>query len=333
MKRFFPAFFIFFAAATTSIKASPNVKGVNEAFSSIAGTLTAIVPENTTAMITTPEAYVGKLYPSIPKHFSIGISTSGTFVDTSVFTDRIQFFLDDMKASVATIGGSLSIDFPSLPPKLPVPTTSIQARFGGILYPFDIGLFATTTGKDLLKFNAAEFGIALDYTALGAEVRYAVLQGSVFIPQVSLGFGYSFHTQDLKISTSKEISYAPPSTNTGNLSSVSNIFLRTHTIFASAQISRRFLFTIPFLGIRAIMTKSDASYGWSYTTTQNGTKVDSASAEGSGSLSKNFDFAGIKPQIFGGLTLTFPYFEMGFYTSWNILTNYFSGAVSMNVKI
>ena len=145
----------------------------------------------------------------------------------------------------------------------------------------------------------------------------------MFIPQVSLGFGYSYHTQDLKISTSKEISYAPPSTNTGNLSSASNIFLRTHTIFASAQISRRFLFTIPFLGIRAIMTKSDASYGWSYTTTQNGT----------GSLSKNFDFAGIKPQIFGGLTLTFPYFEMGFYTSWNILTNYFSGAVSMNVKI
>ena len=306
---------------------------MNEAFSSIAGTLTAIVPENTTAMITTPEAYVGKLYPSIPKHFSIGISTSGTFVDTSVFTDRIQVFLDDMKASVATIGGSLSIDFPSLPPKLPVPTTSIQARFGGILYPFDIGLFAITTGKDLLKFNAADFGIALDYTALGAEVRYAVLQGSVFIPQVSLGLGYSYHGQDLKISTSKELSYAPPSTNKGTLDTSANIFIKTHTLFASVQVSRRFLFTIPFLGFRAMMTKSDAEYGWNYTTTQNGTKEISASAEGSGNISKDFDFAGIKPQLFGGLTLTFPYFEIGLYTSWNILTNYFSGAVSMNVKI
>lgn len=35
--------------------------------------------ENTSMLFTQPDAYIGKIFPSLPPHFSAGISVTGTF--------------------------------------------------------------------------------------------------------------------------------------------------------------------------------------------------------------------------------------------------------------
>lgn len=333
MKKFFSLFFIFLAATYAFSDGEEIQANLDGAFSSLLENLSLIVPENTSALQTTPDAYIGKLFPSIPPHFSAGIAVSGTLIDTSLVTDSIQTLFSEIKTSLEENNAAVDLNL-SLPSKLPLPTMSVRARIGGLFLPFDAGVFAVAT-KDVLKnIKITDMDFEFDYITFGADFRYAVFQGNILLPQVSLGAGYIFQKQNVSLGASKEISSeAEGTTVEGNLSTAVNLALKTNTLYLQAQISKKILVFTPFLGGRALVTKSDYGFDWNYTTVINGNEIDTASKSGSGEKSRNFDFKNIQPQIFGGFALTLPFFEAGFSLSWNPRTNYFTGAVSTSFKL
>ncbi len=333
MKKFISLFFVFIAATSVLSAQGETEANVNSTFSGLLENLSLIVPENTSALATTPDAYIGKVFPSIPPHFQAGIAVSGTLIDTSLVTDSVQALFSEIKTSLEANNAAVDLNL-SLPSKIPLPATSVRARIGGVFLPFDVGVFAVTTKNVLKNIKITDMNFNFEYTTLGADFRYAVFQGNIILPQVSVGAGYIFQKQNVSLGASKEISSSVQGTTIdGNLSTSVNLALKTNTFYLQAQVSKRILVFTPFLGGRALVTKTDCGYDWSYTTTINGSKADDASKSGSGENSNNFDFKNIQPQIFGGFALTLPFFEAGFSLSWNPRTNYFTGAVSTSFKL
>ena len=58
-----------------------------------------------------PDAYIGKLFPSIPAHFSAGISMTATFADSSFATDALAALSDIMDTASAGSGLDIQQNF------------------------------------------------------------------------------------------------------------------------------------------------------------------------------------------------------------------------------
>ncbi len=331
MNKPYTCVFLFFAFGSFFLSAQGRVKntsGVNSAFSGMLEKLSPIVEENTSTMAISADAYIGKIFPSLPPHFSAGLSASATFVDASFISDGINVMLKEIKDSMDHIGGSVEFDF-SIPQKLPIPTFSAKARLGGLFLPFDIGLFALASGEGTFKFSMTGLDFSIDYACFGAELRYALMQGNLLLPQVSLGMGYVFQKQGVHFNAQKPVS-SPG--NTGSLSTGVSLSLNTNTFYATAQVSKRLAFLTPFAGGRAIFTQNERSYDWHYTTTLNGANVPDASDSSSGSDSTPFDLRNTGAQLFGGFSLTLGVFETTFAVQWNAISGKFSGALTAGVR-
>ena len=205
---------------------------------------------------------------------------------------------------------------------------------GGVFLPFDVGLFysATFPGMfDSLSFD--DFSGGISYTAFGADLRYAILEGNLLLPQVSLGAGYIYQKESVNFSAKKTISYTGQSEKSGTLSTEADLSLFTNTVYLQAQISKQIFITTPYAGAKVSLTQSQKDYSWNYKTVIDGTKSDSASKNGKESISRDFDMADMQVQLFGGATLNLFMFELSLCAAWNPVSNYFSGAISTNFKM
>ena len=73
---------------------------VNNSFDSMIETFRNYTPENTSMLLTQPEAYIGKFFPSFPPHFTAGLSVSGTFLDTSFLKDAVSSISDEISSAL-----------------------------------------------------------------------------------------------------------------------------------------------------------------------------------------------------------------------------------------
>ncbi len=113
------------------------------------------------------DAYIGKVFPSLPPHFGIGANASFTQLD-----------ITELKKA-ANLLGIDTLD--SLDNKTYLPFISADVRVGGIILPFDIG-------ASFMKLNFKPLGI--DYVTFGADVRIPVIQQGVIAPNLSIGASY-----------------------------------------------------------------------------------------------------------------------------------------------
>ena len=312
------------------------VKKVNESYAVIAEQASKVIIENTTILNVTPDAYIGKLVKSIPPHFSVAYNLSGTLMDTGAITDGLQVLFTSIKGSTESVDGTIDLAT-SLPKTIPLPAASLKFRIGGIFLPLDFGGFFNSTIPGTIRdVRISDYEFSLDYITFGGDIRLALMQGSLILPQISLGAGYVFQYQALHFGFTHEYNYDLTSGNpqTGNLSTASSFQIQTNTIFLTAQISKQFGITIPFFGVREMLTQYNDEFNWYYNLTKaDGTKFEDDSKNGDATLTKDFDFTNLQTQLFGGLTLTAGHFELCLAVSWNIMTNYFTGAVTAGFKM
>ena len=67
-------------------------------------------------------------------------------------------------------------------------------RIGGLFLPFDLDVSFMKTGQINANFIS---DITVDFLTLGLEGRYALLEGGVIQPRVSIGFGYFYNQGSL----------------------------------------------------------------------------------------------------------------------------------------
>ncbi len=317
---------------------------IDKAFESLTGTLTEVVPESTIQLGVWSDAYIGKLFPSLPPHFGAGVSAGGTFIETKPLTNAIGTIITEINSHAA--GATTDFNF-TVRDQIPLPSASVHARIGGFALPFDIGIYGAYLDLNMLKFE--DFTGAVNYYTIGADIRYAIMKGSTTLPKLSVGAGYirthlalsmtgaSKYNADLTSYGISGITTVPITANADT-----NTSFDLNTIFVQAQISKKFLILTPYAGVRAYVTSSKSHYDYSYSTVyeHGGTlyHVPHPDARGSssgdyGTDTFNFDWNNIRPQLYAGLGLNLLFINCTVGGSWNMRNNLLSANVNVCIKI
>jgi hypothetical protein len=145
-----------------------------DGFQAFAEEIAASLPFNATLGLSWSDAYIGQ-FP----HFGVGLTVGATSIP-----------FDIMEPVFNMLPGY------SLPSNLdfieqwgaPLPAWSLDARLGGFILPFDVGVkfgFLPDEAKVLMPFE-------MDYMLVGGDVRLALLKGKGAAPDLSIGLGYTY---------------------------------------------------------------------------------------------------------------------------------------------
>ena len=324
--------------ATASLLSSASVFGSNadigKAFESFTDKMTEVLPETTTQLGVWSDAYIGKLFPSVPPHFGLGVTVAGTFIKTKEFSSVAETIVNEINGAAA--GASQDFNF-SIPNAIPFPAYSVNARLGGIILPFDVGLYGSYLKINSLKFE--DFTGAITYYSFGGDIRYAVMKGSTLLPKISVGAGYIYTHMALGVKGSSTyngiVSFTPASV-TANTDM--NTKFDLHTLFVQAQVSKKFFILTPYAGMRAYVTASKNHYDYAYSSTYKAGALSGNVPNGSGSEAHDYNSNGfawgkIQPQLYAGLGLNIFFFDCTLGGCWNPRNNLWSANVSARFKL
>ncbi len=245
-------------------------------------------------------AWIGKLVPSAPAHFALGLEGGVVKLDTKPLS-RL--------AGVFGVG--------KLPDSFIYPTITANARIGGLFLPFDLGFSCMYMDFSNLKSVCDGFGI--QFFNIGGDMRWAILKGEGAAPQVSVGAGYYYIGG--KVSLDKD-----------GLSA--GIDYSTHTLFGQVQVSKTLLFFTPYIGFRGIFSKSAADWKWSITSERKAAAASYVGAETSGKGSAKNDWTGnFIPQIYGGFGFNFGFFALNLAGSFDFAHSIWGADMSLRFQI
>lgn len=232
----------------------PDLKNIQKAVASFSGDLAKSLPFNSSLGLNWADAYIGKVFPSIPPHFGIGGSFGFTTMELPI-----------MKELAGYLGYNLPFDIG----KMFLPAYAAEGRLGGFFLPFDVGFkfgYLPPVGLWSTDLN-------MNYLMVGADIRYAILDGKskVILPTISIGVGVNYLKGGVggKVGSDQTISYGAESFTLSKPDI--NLKWDTLSLDFKAQISKSFLIITPYLGI-------GASYAWSHA----GYSVDATVTDGGG---------------------------------------------------
>ena len=256
---------------TLSVFSNPSdsVAKVSQGLEDFSIQLFDVIPNVAMQQGVWPEAWIGKVFPSVPPHFGVGIS----FGVARLPMEGLNNALSQLNAVAGSTGASL----PSLGNNLVFPTLTADARVGGVFLPFDIGL-------SFMRLPNMTFdNVTFDYLTIGGSLRYAVLQEKLLIPAVSVGMGFMYNKGFVEVKVDD--------------SAYVRSDFKTTSLFFEAQVSKKILFLVPFLGFRGVIANSTNSWEWVYNVAFEGYQVGQVEK---GTVNRGFGDR-FHPQIFGGI--------------------------------
>ncbi len=218
-----------------------------EGFQDFADGVASALPLNAAVGLNWSDAYIGN-FP----HFGVGVAVGAATMPWDSFEK-----VEDMLAT------DIAGEYPALQDwGVPIPALAIEARVGGLLLPFDVGVkvgFLPEDSKAMLPS-----GVTADYLMFGADVRYALLKGGGVIPAVSIGAGYTY----LKGSVAMADVLGGTTTITDVGSHVISVTdpdvtfdWQASVIDLKAQVSKSLLVLTPYAGVGASLAVAKAGGG------------------------------------------------------------------------
>ena len=228
-----------------------NIADIQRGAEKTAQALAVALPFNSTVGLNWSDAYIGQIL-GVPPHFGVGITAGATTVPTV-----------DLKPLLTNMGVSLPAGVDKV---LPLPVAVAEARVGGILLPFDVGIKAGYIPDSLGNtIKGTTGGLAVKYLLVGADIRYAVLKGNLVLPTVSVGLGVNYMDGGLGTTISGGGASFTYNDGTGNHTIAATdpevgVSWQATTVDLKAQISKGFLFFTPYAGLGATYGTSRAGY-------------------------------------------------------------------------
>ena len=296
---------------------------INTVFDALTEHLLKVYPETVTQLGTWPDAYIGKLVPSVPPHFGVGASISGTFINTNTFTDAMTALINEIEDKAP--GTAENFTF-SIAEKIPMPAYSVNARIGGFFLPFDIGLYGSYLDFNKLRYN--DFSGGMRYWSVGGDMRFALMKGNIMLPKLSLGAGYIFTRMNLHTTGTK--TYTTVDEKSYTAFADTNVHFDMHTLFVQVQLSKKLFIFTPYAGARAVLSVANSGYDYSYTV------HGSIEASDNGShayTTPTWNVKNIQPQIYAGLGFTVFFFQLTAGGCWNPRNNLWSVNVNACFKM
>jgi len=266
MKKTLPALLACLAFASAPVSAV-SLTDLTNGLDTFVSDATASLPFAASTGLDWSDAYIGNLL-AVPPHFGVGVVAGATTIPGKA-----------VKPLLSALGGSLDGD-------LPLPNVAATVRIGGVVLPFDVGLKAGVIPKMDLA------GYSVEYTNLGADVRFALFQGEPLLPTISLGGGVSY--LDAKLGAKYGDNVSVPNPNNGSASLLitapeAKLGLSALTFEGKAQISKSLLILTPYLGVSVLSGSATAKAN----------VASSLSLIGGGSYSDFGDLGGVTSAGFG----------------------------------
>ena len=247
-----------------------------------------------------PEAWIGKVFPSVPPHFGVG---------TSLGVAKLPLAgLNNALSQLNEVSGGASL--PSLGENLVFPTLTADARIGGLFLPFDIGV-------SFMRLPNMTFGpITFDFLTIGGSLRYAILQDKVLIPAISVGAGFMYNKGYVEVKV-EDTAYVRSD-------------FETTTIFFEAQVSKKLLFLVPFVGFRGVLDKSTNSWAWAYNVAFEG--YGTIGQVEKGTVNRAFGDR-FHPQIFGGIGFDIMLFHASLSASYDFASSIWGANLGLRFQL
>ena len=290
-----------------------DIRSSVNAFSSV---MAESLPFNSTLGLNWSDAYIGKLFPSVPPHFGAGISLGFTSLDLPVFNKLLEAF-----------GGSALGNMPFSMERMILPAYTAEVRLGGFFLPFDLGFKVGYLPE--VKFPGVD-DLKIRYTLIGFDVRYALMEGNVILPKLSLALGFNYLEGGIGTSIGESINITHEG-NTINISAPTfGLKWEAYTFDLRAQISKSFLIVTPYAGL-------GATYGWSsagYEIEANitgGSGVEEISGNRMSSMVENsgqFAF-----RAFGGLSINILVLRLDFSGMYNFSDSNFGASFGIRFQL
>ncbi|MDR3172341.1 MAG: hypothetical protein LBU17_12105 [Treponema sp.] len=222
--------------------AAESLRGLQDAVGDFADKLAKSLPFNASFGLNWSDAYIGKLIGELPPHFGVGISGGLTTMDFDAFDDLVGYF---------------GITMPFSLKHMLIPAYAVEARVGGFFLPFDIGL----------KFGwlpHVRFGsdFTINYTLLGADFRYAVLDRKI-PPKVSVGVGVNYLGGGFSTAINgmtRDFTFASGSPPLSLTDPELGLSWQSTSLDFTAQVSKSIFIITPYLGLGLSHAWSHAGY-------------------------------------------------------------------------
>lgn len=284
-------------------------------------------------------AYIGQL-----PHFGVGLSVGASTISYD--------FIDPL---ITQLGVSLPSKVDYIKKfGLPIPAAALDARLGGLGFPFDIG-FKIGFVPEALREKLGK--VNLDYLLVGGDVRFQLLEDQGAMPGLSISGGYTFMRGNVGIPDVVGAGYtidtfpAPYDTASITISDPELTFAwQTHTLVAKLQASKDLAILTPHLGIGAAYGISEAGGGLSSEITGSGIDVsdpaeiqalkDALVANGipvpdidSESILVTSDANGYSFWVYGGTAINIVFITIDLSAMYNIVGKSFGGAVNVRLQL
>lgn len=149
-----------------------SVDDVKEMAGNYAQKIVAAIPAEISSDNIWADAYIGQLL-AIPPHVAVGVNFGAGFIKDN--------------ALLSAIGDMTGFPWMSYLPGAPVPALSVNARVGGVILPFDVGVHGIIAG---ISPEWGSFKGNININTWGADFRYCLLKQKLIIPALSIGIGY-----------------------------------------------------------------------------------------------------------------------------------------------
>ena len=255
----FLAILLFAGISIHGFSQIPDLKEVQKGVTELSENLSKSLPFNSSLGMNWSDAYIGKLFPSMPPHFGVG----GAFGFTTLELPLMR-----------TLAGYFGYQLPFDTGKLFLPAYTAEARLGGLFLPFDVGF----------KFGYLPpiglWGTDMDmnYLLAGADLRFAILDKAV-LPKISFGVGVNYLKAGIGGSAGKaqKLEFGDP----GNFITIDrpdvNLKWDTVALDFKLQISKSILLVTPYLGLGGSYAWSSAGYSIDAKITNNvGNEIDTS---------------------------------------------------------
>ncbi len=299
------------------IPATFNTENIEAGLDDFTFSLIKTAPSTVSHQNMWASAYIGQLL-DLPPHLGGGVSVGMA----QLKTDGIQSVMKEM---------GLTYDVKNLF----LPTLTFDARIGGLLIPFDLGVHGMMI-KNPLEFNIQETFFSIDYGTVGADIRFPIIKQDAIKPNLSIGVGYAYSKGNAGISVKDGVA---------NVSAG----YESQILQASVQLSKKILIVEPFVGLRGTLSSNKRNWSWNY----DGTKALDAKTlellgeEGQTLLKEEskfdsddwsgFDINKEDPnytaQIFAGIGIDFLLIAQGtLNVSFDLVNQIWAGGLSLRVK-
>lgn len=153
----------------SAASAQTNISDLTDGLTTFVEDATGSLPFAATAGMDWSDAYIGNIV-AVPPHFGVGVVLGTTTLPGQA-----------VKPLIEALGGELTTS------DVPLPMAAVNARIGGVLLPFDVGLRVGIVPSGL------SFGdYTVTYQNFGLDARWAFFQGEPVLPTVSVGAGFGY---------------------------------------------------------------------------------------------------------------------------------------------